>query len=229
MNMVGTQMQPRLISLDLPEAQALLELFPGVWQAAEQLGSHDKKIRHLALDELLRTNAPRISPLIAYLLSTRILDPDIDIRMRIVETLANVMRRDTEGQYAVDAVRSHIISGLSTLGEAGILALLELARKDEVLIPHISKLLNFVPKAGDSLKEIAGDRNAKIEIRRISIFFIGKIGYADATSELMRIRQRIETKQKGQKRMPFAPPISDDTEQDLLQEIIKTLSVLRLE
>jgi HEAT repeat protein len=227
--MVGTQMQPNLISLELPEAQAILELFPGVWMAAEQLGSQDVNQRHQALDELLRTNAPRISPLIGYLLTTRVLDPDLRLRMRIVESLANVMRRDSEGKYAVDAVRSHIIAGLSYLGKAGVLALLELAVQDQTLIAHISKLLNFIPKAGDNLKEFAGNRDKMIEVRRMAIFFIGRIGYVDAAGELQRLRNRIETRQTGQKRMPFAPPMADDNEEGLLQEINKTLSALRIE
>jgi len=225
--MVGTQIQPNLISLELPEAQALLELFPGVWMAAEQLGSQNVNLRHQALDELQRTNAPRISPLIGYLLTTRILDPDLQFRMRIVESLANVMRRDSEGKYAVDAVRSHIISGLTYLGNSGVLALLELSVQDQSLIPHISKLLNFMPKAGDDLKDIAGNREKKIEIRRMAIFFIGRIGYVDAIGELKRLRNRIESRHEGQKRMPFAPPSADDSEEGLLQEINRTLSSLR--
>lgn len=227
--MVGTRMQPNLISLELPETQAILELFPGVWMAAEQLGSQDVNQRHQAMDELLRTDAPRVSPLIGYLLSTRLLDPDLRLRMRIVESLANVMRRDSEGKYAVDAVRSHIIAGLSYLGEPGVFALLELAVKDQTLVPHISKLLNFMPRAGDTLKNFASNRDKKIEIRRMAIFFIGRIGYVDAVGELKRLRDRIETRQEGQKRMPFAPPAADDNEEGLLQEINKTLSSLRID
>lgn len=227
--MVGTRMQPNLISLELPETQAILELFPGVWMAAEQLGSQDVNQRHQAMDELLRTDAPRVSPLIGYLLSTRLLDPDLRLRMRIVESLANVMRRDSEGKYAVDAVRSHIIAGLSYLGEPGVFALLELAVKDQTLVPHISKLLNFMPRAGDTLKNFASNRDKKIEIRRMAIFFIGRIGYVDAVGELKRLRDRIETRQEGQKRMPFAPPVADDNEEGLLQEINKTLSSLRID
>ena len=224
--MAETQMQPRLISLELPEAQAILELFPDVWLAAEQLGSPDVKLRHEALDKLLKMNAARISPLVAYLLTTRILDPNLEIRARIVEAVANVMRRDADGQYAVDTVRSHIIAGLSYFGTVGIMALLELALNDEALLPHINKLLNFSPKAGNHLKNLAADRDQEIEIRRHAIFFIGKIGYVNAVNELIRIRNRIETKQEGQKRMSFAPPISEDRELELLEEIKKTLAVL---
>ncbi|HAY85608.1 MAG TPA: hypothetical protein DCY42_12015 [Chloroflexi bacterium] len=227
--MVGTQTQPQLISLDFPEALASLELFPGVWKAAEMLGSLDVKMRHHAMDELLRTDAPRISPLIAYLVATRLLDSDLSLRTRIVEALANVMRRDADGRYAPDAVRSHVISALAYFGDPGILALLDLAIKDSSLIPHINKLLNFSPKAGDCLKNVAGDREKTIEFRRMAIFFIGKIGYVDAASELKRIRNRIETRQEAQKRMPFAPPAAEDSEKELLQEIQKTLAVLRQE
>lgn len=222
-------MQPNLISLELPEAQAMLELFPGVWLAAEQLGSQDVNLRHTALDELMRTNAPRISPLIGYLLTTRILDPDLKLRIRIVELLANVMRRDSNGKYAVDAVRSQIIAGLTYLGDVAVIALLELAVQDETLIPHISKLLNFVPKAGDTLKDLAGDREKTINLRKKAIFFIGKIGYVDAVGELKRLRNRIETRQDSQKRMPFAPPAAEDREEGLLLEINRTLSILRID
>ena len=223
--MVEPDRQPNLITFEDQETKIVLELFPAVWQAAEKLISADPRLRHAGLDDLLVTEAARISPLIAYLLLTRLFDPDQDLRSRIVEALANVMRRDAEGRYANEAVRAQIISGLVEMGDPGLQAMIEAGVDNDAMLGHIAKLINFAPNAGNFLKDLAGDRSQRINIRKLAIYFIGRIGYVDAYSELLRIRNRIESRQFGQKSMPFAPP-SSESEELLLPELKKVIATL---
>ena len=225
--MAESQSQPNLISLELPETKALLELFPGVWQALENLASSGVKIREKALDDLLKSGAPRVSPLVAYVLSTRLFDPEIEFRKRIVEALANLMRRDVEGKYAADAVRSQVITALSYFDDRGLLSMLEVVVEQTDMMPHIEKLIKYSPRTGKFLKEIARDRSFDIEIREAAIRLIGNLGIVDALSELERVRNRIEMRQEGQKSMPFAPP-SGTNETILLTEIQKAILALQV-
>jgi hypothetical protein len=69
-----------------------VEHFPSIGKDVENMAAQKGKTSHEALDELQKVNAPRLSPLGAYILATRLNDPDLSLRTRIVETLANVLR-----------------------------------------------------------------------------------------------------------------------------------------
>jgi hypothetical protein len=58
--------QPLLIKLD--ESTGRVELFPAVWSAAENFVVCEGDLCLDALDQLVELNAPRFSPLVAYLL-----------------------------------------------------------------------------------------------------------------------------------------------------------------
>jgi len=223
--MVEPNRQPSLITLEDQESHVVLELFPAIWQAAEKLVSSDTHDRHAGLDDLLVTEAARISPLIAYLLLTRLFDPDTALRTRIVEALANVMRRDAAGKYTSEAVRAQIISGLIEMGDPGLQAIIQVGVENDNMLDHIAKLINFAPNAGNFLKDLAADRSQRIVVRKLAVYFIGRIGYVDAYPELLRIRNRIESRQFGQKSMPFAPPGSE-SEELLLPELKKVIITL---
>jgi hypothetical protein len=163
--------------------------------------------------------------LIAYLVVTRLFDPDEGLRIRVVEALTNILRRDANGQYAPEAVRAQIITGLSQLGDQGLYSLIEVGVEHQDCLGHIAKLINYAPHTGRFLKDLAGDRAESIKIRSLAIYLLGRIGYVEAYSELLRIRNRIESRQLGQRSMPFAPP-SSESEEHLLPELRKVLAIL---
>lgn len=224
--MVSTQVQPNLISISKPEREAVIELSPGIWQAAENLAAGEVKLRNASLDQLLDSGALEVSPLIAYMLVTRLFDPDLEFRTRIVKALANLMRRNPDGVYAADGVRSQIITALSYFGERGLTALLAVGIHQMDVMPDIEKLVKYSPRAGKFLRETAGDRSSNMALRRAAIFLLGQIGYVDALSELVRLRNRIETRQEGQKSMPFAPAGSAG-ELSLLADLQKSILSLQ--
>jgi hypothetical protein len=222
---VETQAQPNLFYFEDDTSLGTVELFPAVWQAAENLTSNKEQARHTALDELLKLNAPRFSPLVVYVLATRLRDSSLPFRARIIEALANVLRADVEGKLAPNQVRGHLVSYISQMDKEDILAVLEVGIEENESKPHIAKLLNFCPQAGKFLAEVLTDRNALIEYRQISTYFIGQLGFVESLATLERLRSRLESRQEGQKPMPFAPPSIAD-EINLLPEISKTISLL---
>jgi hypothetical protein len=219
-------MQPRLISSNSGNTQALLELFPGIWQTAEKISSPNVQTRKKALVDLRETQAARVSPLIAYLLATRILDPDISFRTIVIEDVSKLMAVDGEGEYADEEVRSQIIATLSTLDISGLMALLEAAVWDESQVSYVSLLVNYVPKAGEMLQEIVADRSQTIPVRGMAVKLLGQVGYVAALSELERIQNRLKTRQAGQRSMPFAPTQSQN-ELDLLPALKHSITILR--
>lgn len=224
--MVESQYQPSLISLQMPESEAVVELFPEVWQAAENLASGNVSIRKKSLESLLNSGAHRVSPLVAYVLATRLFDPNMTIRGKIISALADLMRRNEDGAYAAEGVRSQVITALSYFDDRGLLAVMEVGVSQPERITDVVKLVKYSPRAGKCLKEIAADREADEAMRRAAIQLLGQIGFVDALSELERLRNRIETRLGGQKRMPFAPTGSS-SEVNLLPDLQKSILALQ--
>jgi hypothetical protein len=204
----------------------LVELFPTVWSAAENLSSPEAQHRLVAVEYLSKSGAVRLSPLIAYILFTRITDPDLEIRSRVVEALGDVFTHDAEGRPAVDNVRHHLSTQLGRMRTREIYALLQVLVEHPGQMAFATRLLNACPYAGTHLAEVASSRKAPIELRRCAIRLLGEVGYLDAIPALERILIRLESRVSGQQAMPFAPPPGvDDT--SLLPDLRNTLAQLR--
>ena len=83
--------QPRLFNWDVAQTE-LVELFPAVWSAAEAITSPDIDLRMEGLACLEEMNAANYSPLVAYLVASRLVDPDLKVRARVIRLLG---RRDS--------------------------------------------------------------------------------------------------------------------------------------
>ena len=89
---MSTSTQSKLIDIEGISSTGVVEHFPSILKSVEIMAAQKGKTRHEALGELLKVNAPRLSPLVVYILVTRLKDPNSSLRARIVETLANVLR-----------------------------------------------------------------------------------------------------------------------------------------
>lgn len=216
--------QPQLFSLE--EGIEQVELFPEVWGAAEKLISPELHLRWEGLEGLLESNAPRFSPLILYLLCTRIVEPDIDLRARIIEALGDVTQPDKNGNPAPGIVRLILINNLSRIRTRQIYALLQVLIDYPALEKHVSRLINVCSYANNHLVEIINDRKKPLDIRQQAISMIGVVGYVEAIPSLDRLSARLEARMNGQKAMPFAP-LSENPELDLLVTIREALVSLR--
>ena len=216
--------QPSLFVLE--DSTGQFELFPAVWVAIEDLTLPDAETRHKALDRLLELNAPRFSPIVTYLLATRLTDPDIKLRARIVETLGDILTPDNEGHPAPDDVRNSLILLLSQARTRQVFALLQVLSDDNTLESHAAHLINACPYASNHLLDILNDHKAPLDVRKQAAVMIGRVGFLDALSSLERLESKLETRLNGQKAMSFAPPPSLD-EADLLPAVRTALNTLR--
>ncbi len=201
------------------------ELFPTVWQAMEGIASPDVAERNASLDNLLETNAHNLSPLVAYLLATRLIDPNIKFRARIVETLGNIIT-PTGGTATPIEIRRHLKAHCSVIGRGTVLALLEVASVDSAIEAHVATIYNLCSHSGTILINLMADRKVPVSIRWQAINFIGRVGFIEAIPYLERLVDRLTSRANGQKRMPFAPP-SEPDESTLISAAQATLTILQ--
>jgi hypothetical protein len=202
------------------------ELFPKVWGATEALADISVANRQASLDCLEELNAARYSPLVAYILFTRLTDPDLTIRTRIIKLLADVLRPDSQGQFAPNSVRQNVLFHLSRLQPDEIYALLEAADYDPSANSAISTLLKADHQAGGELTDLLNDRKAPLRIRMQAIQFIAQVGYLDAVSGIERLINRLEARVNGQQSFAINPADTAE-ETELLPALQSVLRGLR--
>ncbi len=202
-----------------------VELFPAVWGALEDLAAPEAAQRQSGLNKLVELGAPRLSPLVAYMLSTRLVDKDLPFRCKVASVLGGVLVPDRQGNPPPEQVRIYLQASLSQMSQGQVLALLEVAEADPALQPAVGRLFNACPTAGGMLAAVAGDRQSSLSLRKQAVVFIGLVGFLDALPALERLQNRLEARLSGQQSMPFAPPPSSD-EADLLPVIQKTVATL---
>jgi hypothetical protein len=207
-------------------ASGALEFFPEVWGAAEKLNSPDVLERRDALDRLIVLDAPRLSPLVAYLVATRIFDPVLELRYKAIDVLGKILRPRETGKLAPPDVRLHIKEYCSQMGGRGFIKLLEVAEAFPEAESSVASLFNLCSQSGETLVRIMGDRKISFELRRQAIIFIGRVGFLEAIPSLEKFESRLESRVNGQKSMPFAPPSTSD-ENSLLPVVQATLALLK--
>lgn len=217
--------QPTLFDLG-ESSSGFVELFPAVWNATEALTSPDLKVRRAGLDELVALNAARLSPLVAYVLATRLLEPDIALRADVVRVVAGLLIADAHGRPAPEPVRLWVVNQLAQMRTRQVFALLQVAHFDPSLNEGIGLLFNACAYAGNHLAEILANRKAPLHIRRQAALFTGRIGYVSALPVLERLVSRLEARHAGQQAMPFAPHEMVN-EVELLPDIQASLALLR--
>jgi hypothetical protein len=207
-------------------ATGALEFFPEVWSAVEKLTSPDLLVRRDALDRLIVLDAARLSPLVAYVVATRIFEPDIALRYKVVDLLGKILTPRETGKLTPPEVRLHLKEYCLLMGRRGFLQVLEVAEAYPEAESKIAALLNLCSQSGDELAKIMTDRRMPLNLRRQAINFVGRVGFIDAIPSLEKLEQRLESRMNGQKAMAFAPPSTQD-ENSLLPVVQATLTLLR--
>jgi hypothetical protein len=217
--------QPELFE-HLGASTGEVELFPAVWSAAEGLANPEVKARLEALSQLAEMNAQRLSPLVAYLIATRLADPDLEMRHQVVMVLGELFKSDQDGRTVDDKVSQYLTTYLSQMRTRLVFSLLQVAEKYTDADANISRLFNACPFAGEHLVEIFTDRSNAQIIRKKAIYFVGLVGYLDGIPALERLDTRLEARLNGQQAMSFAQSSSAD-EEELLPVIRQALTSLR--
>jgi hypothetical protein len=170
------------------------ELLSVIWEAAESFTSPDLMTRISGLERLLSYDAVRQLSLVAYLLATRLDEPDIELRTRIVKTLANLADMNTGSGNLSEDVQRTLISCLSAMRTREVFALLQVVEYDKSTEKYVADLLSWCSFAGSHLAQILSNRDSSTEIRRQAASFIGLIGYLDALPVLQKLASRLESR-----------------------------------
>ncbi len=190
-----------------------------LWESAEAISSPELSERKRGLERLIEFDVVRRSPLIAYLLATRIVEPDLTLRAYIVRVLAGILKTDSPNNLSPDDVRLTLVNYLSQIDLREIMALLQLAEIDPYAEEQIILLLSACSCAGGHLIFIANDRGTSLPARKLSVKFIGRVGYLEALPDLLRLETRLKTRTKTNH--------TEDSQTSLLPIITESLTLLR--
>ena len=199
---------------------------PDVWAAAEACIAADLATRRQGVQAMIELGVLRSSPLAVYLFTTRLLEPDILLRIQIIQALAYLFEPDRQGLPAVEVARAKLVACLSKIGSDQIMALLQAADNSALCSPQVTRLLSRCAPAGAYLATLAADREEKLSIRRRAIYFIGQVGYLDALPILQKLQVRLEARLSGQQSFLEIPTGAAD-ETSLLPDIQKAIEYLR--
>jgi len=216
--------QPQLLILE--GSIGTVELFPAVWKALEDLTKHDENVRSNALEQIAAMNAARISPVVSYFLVTRIVEPNLLIRSRVVEILSSVLTIDEEGFPAPEDVRNSLRLYLAAIRTRQIYALLQVSAEYNELESCIALLLSASSFGGNHLVSILEERKNPIEIRKQAAIMISEVGYIYTLPALEKIAGRLEANLAGQKAMDFISQ-KKSAEVELLPFVEEAITALK--
>jgi hypothetical protein len=219
------QIQPELFDFS-DTAEDVLELFPGVWKALELLISPIVEDRVRGYYKIIELNAHRFSPIVAYILATCLDDEDIDFRLKITNTVGELLSSDEEGRVTPIEVKRQLKYYLSKMRQRKIFALLQVADYEPSSQSSVAALLKACSYAGNSLGDIFSNHKLPIAIRTQAIKLSGMVGFLETIPRLEKLMERLETRMNGQRKMSFAPA-KDPMEKNLLPTINSALELLK--
>ena len=200
------------------------------WTAAEMFLSPHVGERRRGFALLCGPGEARQSPLTAFLLATRLIEPDLALRAQIVRALAEYFELRGRDYRYLPEQRGAVVTYLRHYDRPEALALLEVqhaSRAGLVDLPaeYLIRLFERIPGASDVLTRIAGDRSVLVPLRQAAVEVIGLVGFIEARSALEGLQLRIAGRRAGQLTMLFAP--SDWPEdQSLLPSLTDALRLL---
>jgi len=190
--------QTDLLGLSNP-ISSRIEFSADIWIAAESISSPDPQVRMAGLDHLEQCKAASKFPLVAYVLTTRLCDPDLKIRARVVKLLADVIQPQNGSMQASEDVKQQIHTTLSQMRNRQVFALVEAAESDQVSHSQVAVLLEYCSFSGKHLAMLLSERKISLSLRKTALQFIERIGYLDALPTLERLERRLKSKVNGQK------------------------------
>jgi hypothetical protein len=217
--------QPQLLVLE--ESIGTVELFPTVWKALEDLTKDDDFLRADALEQIAELDAARISPVVSYFLVTRIIEPNLKLRARVVEILSSVLTVDENGIPSPEDVRNSLRIYLSAIRTRQVYSLLQVSAEYPDLEPCINLLLGASSFAGNHLVDILEDRKTPLEIRKQAAVMIGQVGYVYTLPAMEKVAGRLEAHLEGQTTMSFTNQ-TPSREVELLPLVHEAISSLRV-
>jgi hypothetical protein len=201
-----------------PGEQFTDEVIADAWRAAECLVSSDLERRRKGLDRFVEGDALSFSPLVGCLLATRLHEPDLALRGRVVNALANFMEDQGNASTRWQMDQKPVFALLATYGRKEVERLLETATIQGSRGAMVT-VLDRIPNLGSLLPRIAADRGAALPLRLAAVSVAAELGVIEALPALEGLKTRIEGRAAGQLAMTFAP--RSGAGEDILLETLK--------
>lgn len=163
-----------------------------LWETAEALISPDPYLRESALDQLKEIDGVNQSPLIAYLLVSRISEPDLEIRFHLIQLLGSLVDFDSPGQHLTDQALRIAKDALDQINKFQLIRLLEVADSYLAGESAIKSILILSSYAGTILSGIVNDWKLPISIRQQAVFYCGEGGFLSSRPTLQNLIHRVE-------------------------------------
>jgi hypothetical protein len=163
-----------------------------VFKAAEDLVSPHVATREEALDSLMEGDISQKSPLIAYLITTRITDPDLEFRFHIIQAIGKILSPDKNGNLAEDGVITQVQSVIANMKKEQILDILAVADHYMTAETGLVEIFKLSSYAGSILSDIVIDQKVPVSIRQQAIYYCGEVGFLDTIHTLEGLRKRVE-------------------------------------
>lgn len=198
------------------------------WSAAEKFVSPAPQARREALAILVADRDLLFSPLVGFLLVSRIDEPELSLREQIACALARCFEADDLLSATPKETRDYLATLLRRAGRPQVERLLEIfgdgvgRRSARAVVT----LLDRIPEAPTLLTKIAADRLAPFATRFAAILTLGELGAMGALPALEGLQTRIEGQRAGQMAMTFAPPSTPEDDK-LLEALKTTITTLR--
>ncbi|MBN2547649.1 MAG: hypothetical protein JXB15_00715 [Anaerolineales bacterium] len=202
------------VSLDIEQQQQ-------IWRIAELLISLELFDRQGGVEQLEAVEIARGQPVIAYILATRLTEPDVALRGRIARLMDDML---CQGNSQVQATLRYQLGQMRT---QQVIALLQVVIADPTLQHPASRLLKECSFAGTHLAEIMLDRDVPVSLRKLAVQYIGQIGFLDAMPALERAMNRLISRAPNQRVLPGMPADILDEELGLLPLVKEAITELK--
>ena len=195
-------------------------------KALEDLLSNKIETRLEAMDRLCVMDAHRRSPLAASLLVFHIIEPDLQLRARIAESISQALIPAGVKERSPVKVREFLHHALSKMGEREVYSLLQLIAEEHVSLGIVCTLLNQCSFSGEILINILTHRHYEVPIRIAASEVIGQIGFLEARPAVEALEKRLADRTTGQLSMSFASRSREEAK-ELIPALRKTIDALR--
>jgi hypothetical protein len=187
----------------------------------EDLVSPNAVSRNQALESLLNISELPHQPLLVYLLATRILDPDIQIRTRAVKIVHDLLEGCGSWERIDNLSLEYLAEFLMGFGKDGLIKLLEISADYLAAEEAVGSILKLSSYAGKTLSGIVSDRKVALQVRQQAVFFSGEIGFLSTIPAIKNLVNRIEKERDRTKRKS-----GRDLEQDLETLYLQAVAAL---
>ena len=163
-----------------------------LWETTEGLLSPDPNIRESSLNNLKEIDGFYRSPLVAFLLLSRISEPDLEIRFHIIQFLGRLVDFDSSDQHFADQALIFAKDALDQMEKTQLIRLLEVSDSYLTAERAIKNILKLSSYAGVGLSGIVNDRKLPVSLRQQAVFFCGEVGYLSSRTTLQNLVQRVD-------------------------------------